>query len=218
MWVGVRTTSPWAPALCAGAPLPHSFMPCCDHGIEPHINGAGPHPHSSTTQPASQLVSRSRWGQPPPSARPAAHGCSWWSRHASRGPGIAVLGTAAAALDAHGVTVTHTQTWVQREGQEQGMWSTAAAPNTQPGHEHVCGVRGDTQPSEKGVWGSFLPITLLLDPLCSLSLKRVSTMAATPAPNGLSLQPKPITFAHSLPISHEEPSVTAAPSLSLCRP
>ena len=56
MWVGARTPSPWAPVLCPGAALHQSFMPCCEHGIEPHFNGAGPHPHSSTTHTAGLVA------------------------------------------------------------------------------------------------------------------------------------------------------------------
>lgn len=63
------------------------------------------------------------------------------------------------------------------------MWSAAAAPKAQPGLQVcVCGVREDTQPSRMGIWGNFLPITLSLDPLCSLSPKHVSTVAPNPIP------------------------------------
>lgn len=87
------------------------------------------------------------------------------------------------------VAVIHARAWVQREGLEQGMWSTCGSPKySQPGCEHICGVREEAQPSEKEVWQSFLPITLFLDPLCSLSPKHVGTMAATPASNVLSQQ------------------------------
>ena len=201
-WIGARTASPWSAALTAGAALHRSFMLCCEHGTEPHFNGAGPHPCSSTTHAASLAAGVMLTpGSAPRSAHPTAHGCSRWSRHPSRGP----VPWECSPRDCH-CGPGHRRCDPHRRGCRtragSGTCGALQQPqiHSQPGHEHACGVKEDTQPSNKGIRGHFL-VMFFLDPVCGLGPKHVSTMTAIPAPNVLSRQPKPITFAHSLPTS-----------------
>lgn len=86
VWQGAHTPSP-VPSPCAGAALSRSIVPRCERGVEPCRDGAGPHPHPSTTRVEGVVPAL---GPAPSQGSPRCRCCSPGSRAVSPGAGSTI--------------------------------------------------------------------------------------------------------------------------------